>query len=160
MPTPLFSFDWKGPPLPQELLEFLSSREWFTFALGVHTPNPEEKREKLLFWRGVFSKSDFFKDKKLVMDFPDINVLVDESAQRFDAHIFPLIVSGKYLKLRRGIAQTTHFCFACKGVGKKKGSVCPTCKGKKTLTNESVQELIAPFFQSAFACESLLFHGA
>jgi tRNA pseudouridine synthase 10 len=75
-------------------------------------------------------------------------------------HIFPIIITGRYTKLQRTIAQTRHFCFECKGSGKKHGNTCNVCKGEKVLTKESVQELIAPFFQKEFTCNEVVFHGA
>lgn len=155
-----FSLEKPLPSLSGEWLGVLESHAFETYTLGLRTQKMEGKKTLLTNIRSAIASTPAFKEKKFVLQHPDIEIVFDEIIDQVAVHIFPLIITGKYTKLARTIAQTRHFCFECKGSGRKNGNACPQCKGEKVLTKESVQELIAPFFQKEFACGNVLFHGA
>lgn len=149
-----------GNLLTHALENVLKPYSFSTFSIGIRSNDAALKvayREQLQHY---VSTAPFWKSKKLVLDAPHVNVLLDLVLNAFIVDIFPQIVIGRYCKLQRGIAQTRHFCYQCKGRGKWNGKVCDVCKGEKVLTKESVQELIAPFFEKAFSAQEILFHGA
>jgi tRNA pseudouridine synthase 10 len=150
-PLPALSGDW---------LRVVDTHAFSTYAIGLRTEKIEGKKPLLAAIRAAVSESPAFSGKTFVLQHPDVEIVFDEIIRQVSIHIFPLIITGRYTKLSRTIAQTRHFCFECKGSGKKFGNVCPQCKGEKVLTKESVQELIAPFFQKEFSCAEVLFHGA
>ena len=149
-----------GKLLTHALENVLKPYAFSTFSIGIRSNDAALKiayREQLVHH---VSSASFWKSKKIVLDAPHVNVLLDLVLNAFVVDIFPQIVVGRYCKLQRGIAQTRHFCYQCKGRGKWNGSVCTVCKGEKVLTKDSVQELIAPFFEKAFSAKEMLFHGA
>lgn len=138
----------------------LSGYSFSTYSLGVTLADPEMKRAELQKLKSKLAENDFFKNKKFVHDFPDVQVVIDWVKNKMELTIFPVILKVRYRKLQRGIAQTRHFCYQCKGRGVQFGKVCDICKGEKVTTKESVQELIFPFFKKSFQCREMLFHGA
>ncbi|MDP2665939.1 MAG: tRNA pseudouridine(54/55) synthase Pus10 [Candidatus Diapherotrites archaeon] len=156
MVTP-FQFPFTGtlPHFHSPGLEVdLAKREFRTYALGVRSPDPEAKQRALELLRKEVETHSLFRGKELVHQQPDIELVFDLAKKIIDLHVFPLILTGKYTKLVRTIAQTFHYCPACKGIG------CASCGGKGKITEESVQELLSPFLKDAFACDAVLFHGA
>ncbi len=147
------------PALSGEWLSLLESYAFDSYAVGLRTPK-EGKKNLLASIRENLAVNPVFNGKQFVLQHPDVEIVFDEIIQQVVIHVFPIILVGRYTKLERTIAQTRHFCFECKGSGKKHGNVCPQCHGEKVLTKESVQELITPFFQKEFACGEVLFHGA
>ncbi|MFH0969924.1 MAG: tRNA pseudouridine(54/55) synthase Pus10 [Candidatus Diapherotrites archaeon] len=154
------SFVWKKGSLSSEGADFLLSFEWRSFSVGVISSISEEKKIVRNHWCAFLSNNPSFRDRFFVQDEGDIHVVIDFGKDSVFFRIHPIILVGRYLKLARGIAQTRHYCYSCKGVGKKKGKLCFVCNGEKILTKESVQELIAPFVKEVFQCEEVLFHGA
>lgn len=149
------------PELPVHVLEnALSTREWDTYAIGVRIKDEAQKQSILKVVRTRVANLSLFNGKKLAFEFPDVEIIFDEVEKEIRVQVQPVIITGRYTKLQRTIAQTRHFCYQCKGTGRFSGGVCEVCKGEKVLTKESVQELIAPFFQKHFGCEEVLFHGA
>lgn len=132
----------------------LGKREWKTYRIGIRTNRLDEKQSLMRQVRDKASKHSLFQNKKHVFGSPDLEFLFDEADQKIHLTIFPVIVLGRYLKLQRGIAQTKHFCFKCKGRG------CSHCGHSGVLSKESVQELISPFLVEAFSCDEVLFHGS
>jgi len=155
-----FTFQEPLPRLSGEWLSALESYSFQTYTIGLRTSKIEGKKPLLAALRQAVAETPFFADKQFVLQHPDVEIVFDELIHQVVIHIFPVILVGRYTKLQRTIAQTRHFCFECKGSGKKNGNVCPQCKGEKVLTKESVQELITPFFQKEFTCNEVLFHGA
>lgn len=150
-PMPELGHNWQGE---------LARRDWETYSVGVRVKDPLKKE---LFAKSIrirVANHPLFNGKKTAFEFPDVEIVFDEVEKQIHLQILPIIITGKYTKLSRTIAQTRHYCFECKGVGRKHGAICPVCKGEKVLTKDSVQELIAPFFQKAFTCGEVLFHGA
>jgi tRNA pseudouridine synthase 10 len=149
------------PEVPFSTLEsVLQNREWETYSIGVRCKNPLHKENTSKAVRARIANNPLFRIKKTVFEFPDAEIILDEVTKQVMIQILPVIITGKYTKLARTIAQTRHFCYECKGSGQKTGSICPVCNGEKVLTKESVQELIALFFKKAFVCDEVLFHGA
>lgn len=155
-----YSLEKPLPALSGEWLTTLSTYTFTTYAIGLRTPKMEGKKTLLASLREAVSAHSLFSDKTPVLQHPDVEIVFDEITNQVAVHIFPVIITGRYTKLQRTIAQTRHFCFECKGAGRKNGKICPQCKGEKVLTKESVQELITPFFQKEFSCKEVLFHGA
>ena len=150
----------EGKLLTHALESVLKPYSFSTFSIGIRSNDVGLKaayREQL---QQYVSAAPFWKSKKPVLDAPDVHVLLDLVLNAFVVDIFPQIIVGRYCKLQRGIAQTRHFCYQCKGRGKWNGKTCEICKGEKILTKDSVQELIAPFFEKAFSAKEILFHGA
>ena len=148
--------DWSVSQAIATAKSQLQNYSFTTYEMGVRAEE-NEKKSLLAQVRKEFSKE--FSQKQ-VLQFPDIGILMDFISQKVILRIFPLIITGHYQKLQRGIAQTRHFCYQCKGVGRFQGKVCDICNGEKILTKESVQELITPFFLHAFEAKEMLFHGA
>lgn len=152
------------PSLPEiplaTLKEALSSREWHTYSVGIRAKDETRKPLLLKAVRARLANTPLFNGKMLAFEFPDAEIILDEVENTLVLQIQPLIITGRYTKLQRGIAQTRHFCFECKGTGKKNNTICSVCHGEKIRTKESVQELITPFFQKHFSCGEVLFHGA
>jgi tRNA pseudouridine synthase 10 len=142
------------------LESLLKGYAFSSYSFGIRSTDERIKQSFKEQLQQYFASSPFWKTKKFVLDAPDVHVLVDLGSNAFAITIFPVIVKGNYCKLVRGIAQTRHFCYQCKGVGKVRGKVCDVCNGEKILTKESVQELIAPFFLQSFSAQEMLFHGA
>lgn len=156
-----FPLEGALPEVPFALLESqLSRREWDTYSIGVRVKDPLKKELIGKATRVRMASHPLFAGKKIGLEFPDVEIVLDEVENKVVIQILPVIITGHYTKLVRTIAQTRHYCYECKGTGRKSGNVCPVCKGEKVLTKESVQELIAPFFQKAFECGEVLFHGA
>ncbi len=150
----------EGKLLTHALESVLKPYSFSTFSIGIRSNDPALKlvyREQV---QQYVASASFWKSKKLVLDAPHVHVLLDLVLNAFVVDIYPQIIVGRYCKLQRGIAQTRHFCYQCKGRGAWDGKSCDVCKGEKILTKESVQELIAPFFVHAFSAKEILFHGA
>ncbi|MEK6902092.1 MAG: tRNA pseudouridine(54/55) synthase Pus10 [archaeon] len=150
-PLPELGHNWQGE---------LARRDWDTYSVGVRVKDPLKKEWTAKIIRERVANHPMFNGKKTAFEFPDVEIVFDEVEKQIHLQLLPIIITGKYTKLTRTIAQTRHYCFECKGVGRKHGAICSVCKGEKVLTKESVQELIAPFFQNAFTCGEVLFHGA
>lgn len=155
-----FSLKHALPVVAGDWLNVLETHAFETYAIGLRTEKMEGKKPFLAAIRQAVAENPLFSDKKFVLQHPDVEIVFDEIIAQVSIHIFPVIITGRYTKLARTIAQTRHFCFECKGAGRKNGKICPQCKGEKVLTKESVQELITPFFQKEFSCAEVLFHGA
>ncbi len=155
-----FSLKHLPPIVAGEWLDVFETHAFETYAIGLRTEKIEGKKPLLAAIRQAVAENSAFHNKQFVLQHPDVEIVFDEIISQVAVHIFPVIIIGRYTKLQRTIAQTRHFCFECKGSGKKHGNVCPQCKGEKVLTKESVQELITPFFQKEFSCAEVLFHGA
>lgn len=134
--------------------EALKGREYHVYALGLRASNPTLKAALLQELRNDFVRHPVFASKTPVSQWPEIEIIFDTLKSEIELHVFPVILMGRYTKLARTIAQTFHYCPSCKGKG------CSDCHGKGKITEESVQELITPFLQKAFACGKVLFHGA
>ncbi len=154
-----YSLEKPLPAISGEWLAVLETYAFQTYAIGLRTPK-EGKKTLLTSIRESVAAHSVFKGKEFVLQHPDVEIVFDEMTHQVAVHIFPLILTGRYTKLARTIAQTRHFCYECKGTGVRSHHPCPVCKGKKVLTEESVQELITPFFQKEFQCSEVLFHGA
>lgn len=148
------------PTIAGEWLSILESHAFETYALGLRSEKMEGKKTLLAAIRQAVAEHPSFNEKKFVLQQPDIEIVFDEITNQAAVYVFPLIITGRYTKLQRTIAQTRHFCYECKGRGHLHGITCPVCKGEKVLTKESVQELLTPFFQKEFVCGDVLFHGA
>lgn len=156
----MMRFPWNDSTPNTPIIQFLSSIEWSTYSVGVSSSDPVVKKEWRDRWIAFIASRLTFNEKKLQNDFADISILINPSLETVDISLNPLILTGHYAKLLRTIAQTRHFCYECKGSGRKSNMICPVCKGEKVLTKESVQELITPFFKTHFECGEVLFHGA
>lgn len=143
------------PDIPFLLLsKLLSVREWSTYAVGIRSRDPLRKPEQLKAVRARFASHELFAGKRPALDFPDVEIILDEVEQAIVVQVTPLILTGRYTKLVRNIAQTLHYCFVCKGKG------CGNCHQTGLLTPDSVQQSLTPFFVDAFGCAEILFHGA
>lgn len=155
-----YSLEKPLPALSGGWLSVLQSYDFSSYSIGLRTEKMEGKKPFLASLREAVAAHSLFSNKTPVLQHPDVEIVFDEIINQVSIHIFPVIITGRYTKLARTIAQTRHFCFECKGSGRKHGNICPQCKGEKVLTKESVQELITPFFQKEFSCAEVLFHGA
>ncbi len=94
-----------------------------------------------------------FGAKKGSSESHDLHVLVDLEKKSVEATPSSVFVEGFYSKYERGIAQTFHYCFKCKGRG------CAFCSFSGKLSKDSVQELLEKFFLPAFESKESRFHG-
>ncbi|WP_456482807.1 tRNA pseudouridine(54/55) synthase Pus10 [Methanopyrus sp.] len=139
-----------GSRWPEEVRE--AERElWET--LGVE--GEPIKRE---FNREVGKRVELLLDVRADPGDPDVEVVFDFRSSledpKFEIHVRPVYVRGRYRKLRRGIPQTKWPCPRCRGTG------CPNCDFTGKLYTESVEELIGMVLKDAFLAESHKFHAA
>ena len=116
----------RTPPLMNEAEEML----WTDFEL--YSPEPIKSEINREFGKAVSKRSDLLVDFKT----PDVVVLVDLVTGGIDVQIRSLFLSGRYLKLERGIPQTHWHCRSCQGKG------CEVCNGTGKQYADSVEELI------------------
>ncbi|WP_457614661.1 tRNA pseudouridine(54/55) synthase Pus10 [Methanopyrus sp.] len=113
------------------------------------------KRE---FNREVGKRVERLLDARADPKDPDVEVVFDFRPSledpKFEVHVRPVYVRGRYLKLKRGIPQTKWPCPRCRGAG------CPNCDFTGKLYTESVEELIGMILKDAFLAESHKFHAA
>ncbi|MEM2984047.1 MAG: tRNA pseudouridine(54/55) synthase Pus10 [Candidatus Jordarchaeaceae archaeon] len=92
--------------------------------------------------------------KKAEFNRPDILVVLDLEDFSISIEVNPLHISGRYLKLERGIPQTKWPCRQCRGKG------CERCGGTGKMYQESVEEIIAKPVLEITGGEESKFHGA
>ncbi|MFB6282134.1 MAG: tRNA pseudouridine(54/55) synthase Pus10 [Haloferacaceae archaeon] len=91
---------------------------------------------------------------------PDVQFLVDMTADRVEATVHSAFVYGRYRKLERGIPQTRWPCGDCDGTGRAGSGPCGTCGGSGLRYEESVEQLIAPVIEEVMDGVDAVFHGA
>jgi len=92
--------------------------------------------------------------KNVEFDRPDILIVLEVEDLSLSIEVNPLYISGRYLKLVRGIPQTRWPCRECHGKG------CKRCNGTGKMYQETVEEIIAkPVLEITEGGESR-FHGA
>ncbi len=92
--------------------------------------------------------------KDVEFDRPDILIVLDAEDLSLSIEVNPLYISGRYLKLVRGIPQTRWPCRECGGEG------CERCNGTGKMYQESVEEIIAKPVLEITEGEESRFHGA
>nr|MDO8090039.1 tRNA pseudouridine(54/55) synthase Pus10 [Candidatus Sigynarchaeota archaeon] len=92
--------------------------------------------------------------KRVEFNRPDILVVLNIEDLSTSIEVNPLYISGRYLKLVRGIPQTKWPCRECRGEG------CERCNGTGKMYQESVEEIIAEPALEITEGEETKFHGA
>ncbi|MGQ9722132.1 MAG: tRNA pseudouridine(54/55) synthase Pus10 [Candidatus Jordarchaeum sp.] len=92
--------------------------------------------------------------KNVEFNRPDILIVLDIEDLSLSIEVNPLHISGRYLKLVRGIPQTRWPCRECGGEG------CERCNGTGKMYQESVEEIIAKPVLEITEGEETKFHGA
>ncbi len=93
-------------------------------------------------------------------DRPDVQFLLDLTAETVEMQLNSAFVYGRYRKRERGIPQTEWPCRECKGTGTRAGEPCLYCDGTGYQYPESVEQLTTPPAVDAMAGSEAKFHGA
>lgn len=130
--------------------------EFHTFWLGASMSGEREKVEpvKSKIKRELGLRLEKRWKKLARHDNPDVIVELDLDSGKAVAHITPLYLWGRYLKLVRGIPQTEWHCRRCRGRG------CQRCNYTGKMYESSVQGLIQPAVIAAAKGRRANFHGA
>ncbi len=144
------------------LNEALQGRTWASFSLGCRYP-PDFTETQAAEARKGFQTELIHalqaQGKAFQPHLPpaDLALFFDFSAGKLSLQLSSVFLCGRYNKFSRVLAQTTHFCFKCKG----RGRGCSHCKGTGKLSEESVEELLAILLLPAFGSSGRgIFHGA
>ncbi len=151
------------------VINALQEYEFSSFLVGVELPSEVIEREDEFKGRFRVSHSESMKShvsrligkqiahsigKKVNHRRPDIVALVNPFLKNITIQVNPLYVSGRYLKLIRGIPQSRWLCGDCQGNG------CVTCSWTGRRYKESIEELIGlPALRLAEGRE-IAFHGS
>ncbi|WXG40732.1 MAG: tRNA pseudouridine(54/55) synthase Pus10 [Candidatus Freyarchaeum deiterrae] len=92
--------------------------------------------------------------KNVEFNRPDILIVLEVEDLSISIDVNPLFISGRYLKLVRGIPQTRWPCRECHGKG------CERCNGTGKMYQETVEEIIAKPVLEITEGEESRFHGA
>jgi tRNA pseudouridine synthase 10 len=160
------------------ILKKLENYEYDTFLIGLRINDKiQEKTQQL--WDTLFQgcindsnqinpileeiRSDIKRrigkeiEKKAnkTVDFsnPDITAVMDTRYDIVDLQISSIYISGRYLKLSRGIPQTKWNCRVCRGRG------CKRCNSTGKLYPTSVEELIGEKILLLTKGKNTVFHG-
>ncbi|MFB6305076.1 MAG: tRNA pseudouridine(54/55) synthase Pus10 [Haloferacaceae archaeon] len=151
--------------------------EFDTYQVGSRVPPLVEENERLLredagldpdageplgtdLNREVGKRVGRLTDTEVDFERPDVQFLVDLSADRVEATVNSAFVYGRYRKLERGIPQTRWPCSECDGTGHTGSGPCPVCDGSGLRYEESVEQLVAPVVEEVMDGVDALFHGA
>ncbi|MEK6957725.1 MAG: tRNA pseudouridine(54/55) synthase Pus10 [archaeon] len=145
------SFGSSDESLFAALEALVSKIEFSTFFVGVTSADPEKKPELREKVSGFLVRK--FSAALGSAEIHDLYVLADFEKHFAEATPSNVFVEGFYNKYERGIAQTFHYCFKCKGRG------CAFCSFSGKLSKDSVQELLEKFFLPAFESKESRFHG-
>ena len=85
---------------------------------------------------------------------PELFLLIDLQKKEVEMRSKNIFIYGGYIKLARGIPQTTWHCKSCRGKG------CKKCKWTGRLYRTSVQQIIGKPVLQQFKSSSTNFHGA
>ncbi|MFB6283221.1 MAG: tRNA pseudouridine(54/55) synthase Pus10 [Halobacteria archaeon] len=147
----------------------LSGLEFDGFLVGCNTPPLVEENEKLLddvvdpelkqnfgsdFNMELGKRLEGRVDAEVEFETPDVVAVADLQENEVELQVNPIYVYGRYRKLERGIPQTEWPCRDCGGRG------CDRCDGTGYMYEDSVEELVRPYFMENFDGERFVFHGA
>src|SRR3989338_355414 len=121
----------------------LHDTEFASFSLGCRFDSALSEAEQAALRKDVQAELVRGLEKALNKSFQphgaDVDCLLDFVCRRLELRLSPVYVCGRYNKFSRSLAQTTHYCFKCKG----RGRGCAFCHGTGRLSEESVEELLA-----------------
>ncbi len=133
--------------------EKLKKHDINSFMLGIKTLEEDSFLKKELHPALIETIKQKIKADYKTIEY-DVQIIIDITRDVVSFEIMPAFVYGKYCKLSRNIAQTTHYCYECRGKG------CKTCEYTGKKTKESVQEIIAKDIEPLFEAQENKFHGA
>ncbi|MCD6434179.1 MAG: tRNA pseudouridine(54/55) synthase Pus10 [Candidatus Diapherotrites archaeon] len=133
----------------EKIKKKLNGYELTSFNVGLLT----KRKDKILLKKIRKEISERLKLRPKIQG-EDVFILIDPEKGTINVRIASVFVSGRYRKLKRGIAQTKFYCPKCKGKG------CKSCNYRGKLDIDSIEELIAPFFVEMFKAKEIKFHGA
>ena len=151
--------------IADQVVKTLENYDYETFLVGASVPhtildNDDELRSRFKIKGRDGLKSQITKmlsqkvklqTAKLVnYSKPDLTVLVSIVDRQISVNVRSLWLSGKYVKLKRGLPQRSSTCEVCNGLG------CAEC-GYRGSSLESVQTQITNFLVSTFEAESCNF---
>ncbi len=155
--------------LVREVVNKLSEYEYSTFLIGIELPSEVDEKEDELkaefeiiygedlrneFSREIGKRVAEVVKKPVDLKKPNVVVLVNPFIAQVKVQANPLYISGRYLKLVRGIPQSKWVCVKCKGSG------CPRCNWTGRMYLESVAELISIPMLKATDGEGFAFHAS
>lgn len=142
----------------RSIVESLNGFEFSRFLVGCTFQDSFSEEARLLlkkeFQPLLVGELEKALNAKADFENPEIELLVNFNQDLVFFLVKPVFISGRYKKLSRGITQTVHYCFKCKGRG------CTYCENTGILTKESVQSLIEKHALPLFQGSSTKFHGA
>lgn len=139
--------------LSEIIKEKLKEYDINSFMLGIKSLEEDMFLKKELHSFLVQKIEEKLKSTYKTTDY-DVEILVDLTRDAISFEIRPIYVYGKYCKYARTIAQTYHYCPACKGKG------CAECNFSGKKTEESVQEIVYSYLKEVFCSQDNKFHGA
>ena len=152
-------------PLSAEIMEKLREYDYETFLIGASVPHTILDKDDELRSRFKIKGRDSMKSqitkmlsqkvalqtgKSVNYSKPDLTILVSMSDQEITISLRSVWLSGKYVKLKRGLPQRSSICGICNGLG------CAECS-YRGRSLDSVQGRITDFLTKAFEAESCNF---
>jgi tRNA pseudouridine synthase 10 len=152
-------------PLSSEIIERLGEYDYETFLVGASVPHTILDKDDELRSRFKIKGRDSIKSqitkmlsqkvalqtgKSVNYSKPDLTILVSLSDGEITLSLRSVWLSGKYVKLKRGLPQRSSVCATCNGLG------CAECE-YRGRSLDSVQGRITDFLTDAFEAESCNF---
>ncbi len=152
-------------PLSEEIVKNLNDYDYQTFLIGASVPhtildNDDELRSRFKIKGRDSVKSQITKmlsqavkletGKEINYSKPDLTVLASLTDKQISVNVRSLWLSGKYVKLKRGLPQRSLTCEICNGLG------CAGC-GYRGSSPDSIQARITNFLASTFGGETCNF---
>jgi len=91
---------------------------------------------------------------------PDVQFIIDVTADDVVVEVNSAFVYGRYRKLQRDIPQTKWPCSGCDGSGRAGATACPECEGTGFRYRTSVEQEVAPIIEQIMEGVDSRFHGA
>lgn len=152
-------------PISEEIVAKLKDYEFETFLIGASVPHTVLNNEDELRSRFKIKGRDSIKSQitkllsqnvkrqtgKIVnYSKPDLTILASMADRLIDINVRSVWLSGRYVKLKRGLPQRSSECATCSGLG------CAEC-AYKGRTTDSVQGRITDFLSGTFEAEGCNF---
>lgn len=149
------------------IIDRLQEWEYETFLIGSKIPETVIDREdglraalNLKYGESIkaelnreIGKRIVVTEKEVDFDTPDVLVVINPITLEIEVNVNPLLIFGRYRKLKRGISQTKWICWSCEGKG------CDECKGTGLRYEHSVEVFIAEPILKAAQGNDYKFHG-
>lgn len=151
------------------VMEKLKDIEYSTFVVGVTIPSELISREDTIrskfklpyaealkkeLNRRIGLKMTSLTGKHVEFKAPDVVIHINFVKNSINVEIRPVLIFGRYLKLKREIPQNIWICSNCNGLG------CTQCGWTGRKYQVSIEELIGGPISKMFDAKAWRFHGA